>query len=99
MWGHNLLFLSEVVIVDCDPVLPWLADKVDIFGFGIVALEIVSGRPNSDSSLERDKVYLLEWVKMHRFSYFVSLGSLFPLPKGKQVCSVSSKRRSPLTLA
>lgn len=39
-----------------------LTEKVDVFSFGVVLLEIVSGRPNSDSSLEGDKMYLLEWV-------------------------------------
>ncbi|XVF39988.1 hypothetical protein PTKIN_Ptkin01aG0077300 [Pterospermum kingtungense] len=39
-----------------------LTEKADVFGFGIVALEILSGRPNSDNSLEHDKIYLLEWA-------------------------------------
>ncbi|XP_059285313.1 probable LRR receptor-like serine/threonine-protein kinase At1g56140 isoform X1 [Lycium ferocissimum] len=39
-----------------------LTEKADVFGFGVVALEIVSGRPNSDTSLEEDKMYLLEWA-------------------------------------
>ncbi|XP_028752449.1 probable LRR receptor-like serine/threonine-protein kinase At1g56130 [Neltuma alba] len=39
-----------------------LTEKVDVFSFGILALEIVSGRPNSDSSLEGEKMYLLEWT-------------------------------------
>ncbi|XP_022968871.1 probable LRR receptor-like serine/threonine-protein kinase At1g56140 isoform X2 [Cucurbita maxima] len=39
-----------------------LTEKADVFGFGVVALEIVSGRPNSDPSLEQDKIYLLEWA-------------------------------------
>ncbi|CAI9772831.1 unnamed protein product [Fraxinus pennsylvanica] len=39
-----------------------LTEKADVFSFGVVALEIVSGRPNSDSSLEDDKMYLLEWA-------------------------------------
>ncbi|KAH6777140.1 Leucine-rich repeat transmembrane protein kinase [Perilla frutescens var. frutescens] len=39
-----------------------LTEKADVFGFGVVALEIVSGRPNSDSSQEEDRVYLLEWA-------------------------------------
>ncbi|XVF39979.1 hypothetical protein PTKIN_Ptkin01aG0076300 [Pterospermum kingtungense] len=39
-----------------------LTEKADVFGFGIVALEILSGRPNSDKSLEHDKIYLLEWA-------------------------------------
>lgn len=39
-----------------------LTEKVDVFGFGVVALEIVSGRPNSDSSLDGKRMYLLEWA-------------------------------------
>ncbi|KAA8537118.1 hypothetical protein F0562_029596 [Nyssa sinensis] len=39
-----------------------LTEKADVFGFGVVALEIVSGRPNSDNSLDTDKIYLLEWA-------------------------------------
>ncbi|OIS96931.1 PREDICTED: probable LRR receptor-like serine/threonine-protein kinase At1g56140 [Nicotiana attenuata] len=39
-----------------------LTEKADVFGFGVVALEIVSGRPNSDSSLEEERIYLLEWA-------------------------------------
>lgn len=39
-----------------------LTEKADVFGFGVVALEILCGRPNSDSSLDQTKIYLLEWV-------------------------------------
>ncbi|KAK4386816.1 putative LRR receptor-like serine/threonine-protein kinase [Sesamum angolense] len=39
-----------------------LTEKADIFSFGVVALEIISGRPNSDLGLEDDMIYLLEWV-------------------------------------
>jgi serine/threonine protein kinase len=39
-----------------------LTEKADVFSFGVVALELVSGRPNSDSSLEGEKMYLLEWA-------------------------------------
>ncbi|KAI4323204.1 hypothetical protein L6164_022829 [Bauhinia variegata] len=39
-----------------------LTEKADVFSFGVVALEIICGRPNSDSSLEEEKVYLLEWA-------------------------------------
>ncbi|XP_038974986.1 probable LRR receptor-like serine/threonine-protein kinase At1g56130 isoform X1 [Phoenix dactylifera] len=39
-----------------------LTEKADVFAFGVVALEILCGRPNSDSSLSEEKVYLLEWA-------------------------------------
>ncbi|GMI93624.1 hypothetical protein like AT1G56130 [Hibiscus trionum] len=39
-----------------------LSEKVDVFGFGVVALEIISGRPNSDNKLKDGRMYLLEWV-------------------------------------
>ncbi|KAL7103908.1 hypothetical protein ACP275_08G210100 [Erythranthe tilingii] len=39
-----------------------LTEKADTFGFGVVALEIISGRTNSDSTLAEDKMYLLEWA-------------------------------------
>ncbi|KAL0328650.1 UNVERIFIED_CONTAM: putative LRR receptor-like serine/threonine-protein kinase [Sesamum calycinum] len=39
-----------------------LTEKADTFSFGVVALEIISGRPNSDLGLEDDMIYLLEWV-------------------------------------
>ncbi|GLT30495.1 hypothetical protein SLA2020_052910 [Shorea laevis] len=39
-----------------------LTEKADVFGFGVVALEILSGRPNSDNSQDNDKIYLLEWA-------------------------------------
>ena len=49
-----------------------LTEKADVFGFGVVALEILSGRPNSDNSLDTEKIYLLEWVWERKFF------SLFP---------------------
>lgn len=39
-----------------------LTEKTDVFAFGVVTLEIISGRPNSDSSLDEEMMYLLEWV-------------------------------------
>ena len=49
-----------------------LTEKADVFAFGVVALEAVAGRSNTDNSLEEDKIYLFEWVscsnKTHQFS-------------------------------
>ncbi|KAG8067616.1 hypothetical protein GUJ93_ZPchr0005g14826 [Zizania palustris] len=39
-----------------------LTEKADIFAFGVVMLEIVAGRPNTDNSLEEGKIYLFEWL-------------------------------------
>lgn len=40
----------------------YLTEKVDVFGFGVVASEIISGRPNFDPNLIEEEKYLLEWV-------------------------------------
>uniref|UniRef100_A0A0D9X5C2 non-specific serine/threonine protein kinase n=1 Tax=Leersia perrieri TaxID=77586 RepID=A0A0D9X5C2_9ORYZ len=39
-----------------------LTEKVDVFAFGVVALETVAGRSNTNNSLEESKIYLLEWA-------------------------------------
>ena len=39
-----------------------LTEKVDVFAFGVVALEIVSGRANHVPSLGKEEMYLLDWV-------------------------------------
>uniref|UniRef100_A0A0D9WEG1 non-specific serine/threonine protein kinase n=1 Tax=Leersia perrieri TaxID=77586 RepID=A0A0D9WEG1_9ORYZ len=39
-----------------------LTEKADVFAFGVVALETVAGRPNTDNSLEESKVYLFGWA-------------------------------------
>ncbi|XP_002983367.2 probable LRR receptor-like serine/threonine-protein kinase At1g56130 [Selaginella moellendorffii] len=39
-----------------------LTEKADVYSFGVLALEIVSGRSNLDTSLPADMVYLLEWA-------------------------------------
>ncbi|KAK4840040.1 hypothetical protein QYF36_026834 [Acer negundo] len=39
-----------------------LTEKTDVFAFGVLALEIVSGRKNSESSFGEEQMYLLEWA-------------------------------------
>ncbi|KAF3792428.1 hypothetical protein EJ110_NYTH11485, partial [Nymphaea thermarum] len=39
-----------------------LTEKADVFGFGVLALEIISGRPNADNTLDQKEIYLLEWA-------------------------------------
>ncbi|XP_030471625.2 probable LRR receptor-like serine/threonine-protein kinase At1g56140 [Syzygium oleosum] len=51
-----------------------LTEKADVFAFGVVALEVVSGRPNSDPSLEEAKKYLLEWAwNLHEINRVVEI--------------------------
>ncbi|CAH8332505.1 unnamed protein product [Eruca vesicaria subsp. sativa] len=39
-----------------------LTETTDVYAFGIVALELVSGKKNSDVNLGNEKKYLLEWA-------------------------------------
>ena len=41
-----------------------MSEKVDVFAFGVVMLEIITGRPNYDDRLDEDTAYLLEWVSL-----------------------------------
>ncbi|KAH0898879.1 hypothetical protein HID58_048447, partial [Brassica napus] len=51
-----------------------LTEKTDVYAFGIVALELVSGRKNSDVNLGNEKKYLLEWAwNLHENSHEVEL--------------------------
>ncbi|KAI9185849.1 hypothetical protein LWI28_011285 [Acer negundo] len=40
----------------------YLTDKTDVYSFGIVALEIVSGRSNTTYRQKEDAFYLLDWA-------------------------------------
>jgi hypothetical protein len=43
-----------------------LTEKVDVYGFGVLVLEIVSGRKNTDFTLQKENVYLVELAwKLH----------------------------------
>ena len=39
-----------------------LTDKADVYSFGVLILEVISGRKNIDFAAPPDRVYLLEWV-------------------------------------
>ncbi len=39
-----------------------LTSKADVFSYGIVLLELVSGRKNMNPKLQKDQQYLLSWV-------------------------------------
>ncbi|WJX67799.1 hypothetical protein P8452_52236 [Trifolium repens] len=42
----------------------YLTDKADVYSFGIVALEIVSGKSNTLYQLKEEAFYLLDWAHM-----------------------------------
>ncbi|KAL0793566.1 hypothetical protein Bca101_064943 [Brassica carinata] len=51
-----------------------LTEKTDVYAFGIVALELVSGRKNFDVNLGNEKKNLLEWAwNLHKNSRQVEL--------------------------
>jgi hypothetical protein len=52
-----------------------LTEKADVFSFGVLALEVVAGRPNADPTLVPDQVYLLDWVLL--LSLCAALVSIF----------------------
>lgn len=41
-----------------------LTDKADVYSFGIVALEIISGRTNTTQRQKEQALYLLDWVSI-----------------------------------
>ena len=43
----------------------YLTDKADVYSFGVVALEIVSGKSNTNWQPMEEFVYLLDWVRMN----------------------------------
>ena len=55
----------------------YLTDKADVYSFGIVALEIVSGRSNVICRTKEAQFCLLDWVTLaltdFRFPLFLSL--------------------------
>lgn len=46
----------------------YLSVKTDVFSFGILLLEIVSGRKNHDKLLGAEKADLLNYVSINKFS-------------------------------
>jgi serine/threonine protein kinase len=40
------------------------SQKVDVFSFGVVLLEIVSGRQCFELGLPEEEIYLLDWVSL-----------------------------------
>ena len=47
----------------------YLTDKADVYSFGVVALEIVSGKSNTNYRPKEEFVYLLDWV-IHIYIFY-----------------------------
>ena len=47
----------------------YLSTKTDVFSFGVLVLEIMSGRKNMDRHLEDHKVDLLNYVSISYFQH------------------------------
>lgn len=50
----------------------YLTDKADVYSFGVVALEIVSGKSNTNFNPMEKFVYLMDWVCFNFFLDFVT---------------------------
>ncbi|KAM7498587.1 hypothetical protein LguiA_023001 [Lonicera macranthoides] len=50
----------------------YLTDKADVYSFGVVALEIVSGKSNTNYRPKEEFVYLLDWVNYALLSFIFS---------------------------
>lgn len=57
----NILFFSGYMAPEY-AMRGYLTDKADVYSFGIVALEIVSGMSNTSSRSKKEPSYLLDWV-------------------------------------
>ena len=69
MYNYEISYNTHVVCTNASGYLApeyamrgHLTEKTDVYAFGIVALELVSGRKNSDVNLGNEKKYLLDWV-------------------------------------
>lgn len=49
----------------------YLTDKADVYSFGIVLLEIVSGKCNTSIKPKEDCFYVLDWVTIIYFSFLL----------------------------
>lgn len=51
----------------------YLTSKADVYSFGVVALEVVSGKSNTNYRPIEEFVYLLDWVSIIQTLYLILL--------------------------
>ena len=49
-----------------------LTKKADVYSFGVLILEIVSGRSSSKAAFGEDLLVLVEWVGIRFSNYYVT---------------------------
>jgi len=65
----------------------YLTEKADVYSFGVVALEIVSGKSNTNFRPTEDFVYLLDWVNnLIPFIQLISVIELYNKLKYQTYC-------------
>lgn len=50
-----------------------VTEKTDVYSYGIVLLEIISGKRSADYKPDRETVYLLDTVKEYIRLFFISV--------------------------
>lgn len=57
----------------------YLTNKADVYSFGVVALEIVSGKSNTNYRPKEEFVYLLDWVSKIASEFFLFHSKFLPV--------------------
>ncbi|KAK7272600.1 hypothetical protein RJT34_29305 [Clitoria ternatea] len=64
----------------------YLTDKADVYSFGIVALEIVSGKSNTIHRSKEEALYILDWARLLK-----EKGNLMELVDGRLGSNINEK--------
>jgi hypothetical protein len=57
----------------------YLTNKADVYSFGVVALEIVSGKSNTNYRPKEEFIYLLDWVSKIASEFFLFHSKFLPV--------------------
>lgn len=57
-----------------------LTEKADVYSFGVLMLEIISGRSNSKAAFGENLLVLAEWVGIHSYQKTLRCFNFLPYP-------------------